>query len=368
MTAKELAEQLAATLGENLPPAWQETYRAVPRHLFIPDRAWRAGDGARDDIPIDRQADPQRWLDAVYSPDIIVTQHDKLGRATSSCPMPYMVFTMLDILNVQPGQRVLEIGTGTGWNAGLLAHRLGDNEVVSVEVDPEIADAARRALDGAELHPLVVTGDGAEGYPPRALYDRVIATCTVHRVPYPWVRQTRPGGLIVTPVGAPLDPGGIAQLTVASDGTASGRFRHGSAFMPMRAQRFTAPDEPDDFADRAATSTSNEPLASVLDGGHAEFAAAFTVPDCKFGYDCTDDGYIETVWLLAADSWASVEVSTGVVRQYGVRRLWDEVEAAYRWWVDAGRPDFTRFGVTVTAGRQWVWLDDPANEVPESAG
>lgn len=368
MTAAQLSERLEQTLGERLPSVWREAYRAVPRHLFLPDRAHRAARGDSASVAaIDRATDPSGWLAAAYSEDVIITQRDARGRSTSSCPMPYLVFTMLELLDVQPGHRVLEIGTGTGWNAGLLAYRLGGDRVVSVEVDPEVADGARRALASAGLHPLVVTADGAEGYRPGARYDRVIATCTVHRVPYRWVEQTRPGGLIVTPLGAPLDPGGIAQLTVAAGGTASGRFQLGSSFMPLRAQRFEAPDEPDDFADRAATSTTEEPVARVLDGGDSEFAAAFMVPDCKTGCDRNDEGYIVRVWLLAADSWASVDVASGVVRQLGRRRLWDEVEAAYRWWVEVGSPELTRFGVTVTGVRQWVWLDDPGQPVGPEA-
>lgn len=97
----------------------------------------------------------------------------------------------------EPGMSVLEIGTDTGWNAALLAHQLGGANLTSVEIDPGIAAQARTALADAGYG--AVTGDGTLGHLSRAPYDRVISTACVYRVPYPWIAQTRPGGLIVTP-------------------------------------------------------------------------------------------------------------------------------------------------------------------------
>lgn len=77
--------------------------------------------------------------------------------------------------------------------------------------------------------------------------------------------------------------------------------------------------------------------------------------------DLGEDGYLSTLWLLAPDSWASV--ADTVVRQAGVRRLWDEVISAYCWWQQSGRSSRDRYGVTVTAQGQAVWLDDPTRPV-----
>lgn len=240
--------------------------------------------------------------------------------------------------------------------------KIGDPQVFTVEVDEEVADTARANLDRAGYRPTVITGDGAYGHPAGAPYDRIIATCSVQRVPYSWVEQSRPGGLIVTPVETPLNSGGIVRLIVDSHGTASGRFALSAAFMTLRAQQFTAPDEPDDFADQAETSKPAIDVAEALDGA-AAFTVGHLVPGCKVAYDLAGGGIIETVWLLAADSWASVHWST-TVRQLGRRRLWDEVEAAFRWWEQAGRPDLTRYGLTLTRDRQQVWLDHPERPVP----
>ncbi|MFI1800854.1 hypothetical protein ACH427_26355 [Streptomyces sp. NPDC020379] len=100
---------------------WLPTFRAIPRELFVPDRIWPGvADGTRQSALVDRTKDPEAWLRAVYSDIPLTTQWDDgrhtgdaLGTTpTSSSSMPRMVFSMLADLDVQEGQRVLEIGTG----------------------------------------------------------------------------------------------------------------------------------------------------------------------------------------------------------------------------------------------------------------
>ncbi len=129
---------------------------------------------------------------------------------------------MLDMLDLHAGHRVLEIGTGTGWNAALLAHRLGAGRVVSVEVDPVLAARAEACLRGVGLDARVVRGDGAEGCADGGLYDRVIATCSVRAVPPAWIAQTRPGGVILVPWESPWLCYGLLRLTVDGYGAPPG--------------------------------------------------------------------------------------------------------------------------------------------------
>lgn len=151
---------------------------------------------------------------------------------TSSASMPAVVAQMLAALDAEPGMRVLEIGAGTGYNAALLAHRLGAENIVSVEVDPAVAEHARHALAATGFSAVtVVTGDGAEGYLPRAPYDRVISTVAVAEVPHAWVAQTRPGGLVLSPWGSSYYPGGLLALTVHGDATTTGRIVGPASFM-----------------------------------------------------------------------------------------------------------------------------------------
>ncbi|MFD0394240.1 methyltransferase domain-containing protein [Streptomyces nogalater] len=227
---------------QGLSPELEAALHRVPRHVFLPRKVWLDEEG--DWVPCDRDAEPARWLAAAYADAPVVTQVND-GREprdgdvwpSSSASAPSIVFRMLRMLTPRPGDRVLEIGTGTGWNAGLLAALLGDENVTSVDVEPALTGAAARSLKALGLHPAVAAADGAGGFPPSAPYDRIIATCSVRRLPYAWVEQTRPGGIVLTPWETPWFCYGLLRLHVGGDGIASGRFAPYSAFMLMRGQR-----------------------------------------------------------------------------------------------------------------------------------
>ncbi|MEV5507354.1 methyltransferase domain-containing protein [Streptomyces orinoci] len=373
----------SALLSEGaLADDWLPAFEAVPRHLFVPDVIWpgRAGMNRQSDR-VSRGEDPDTWWAAVYRDAPITTQWDDgayagagKGRVpSSSSSMPTMVFSMLNVLSVEPDQRVLEIGTGTGWNAALLSHRLGAENVVTVEVDEASARDARKRLSAAGFHPLTIVGDGARGYPDAAPYDRLIATCSVGHVPRAWVAQTQPGGLIVAPWGPVYGGEAIVRLTVAGNGTATGFFTGSSAFMRLRAQRMERRHIREYLkgmkwpADGVKSLTHLSPEA--VGDWAVMFAIGVQVPGAFPWMEEYPDGSY-TLWLrdTAVTSWATVEYEADrtefEVRQSGPRRLWDEVAAAYRWWDEHGRPDFGRFGLTVDEDGERVWLDSPGDPVP----
>src|SRR5262249_60681651 len=105
---------------------------------------------------------------------------------------------------------------GTGYNAALLAARLGDTQVFSVELRPDLTEAARQRLADTGYHPTLVTRDGAEGLAEHAPYDRIIATCAVPAVPPAWLAQTAPDGLILTDIQGSLYPGDVAGVPRAA--------------------------------------------------------------------------------------------------------------------------------------------------------
>ena len=199
--------------GDLLTPQWRAAFGAVSRHIFLPGKSWIPDEHGKM-VSIDRDQDVGRWMELAYSDVYFVTQvYDgatewpDVGKASSSSSMPSVMLTMLDALAVGDGMRVLEIGTGTGYNAAILAHRVGVDNVTTVEVDPGVAAAAAGNLKIAGYPVTVVCGDGALGYPAGAQYDRVLATCAViGEVPYSWVAQTRAGGLVVAPWGAKAGP------------------------------------------------------------------------------------------------------------------------------------------------------------------
>ncbi|MGW4898284.1 methyltransferase domain-containing protein [Kitasatospora sp. NPDC004240] len=370
-----LADRLAGAGA--LDTRWRAAFEAVPRHLFLPAVYWEFVDG--DAVLRDRGADPDGWLAGAYRDTPAITQWDDGEKAcgqrdfTSSLSMPTMVALMLGDLDVEDGHRVREVGTGPGFNAALLAHRLGADRVVSIEIDKSVADLARANLATAGLGGVrVLVGDGADaavGAGGRA--DRLVATCSslVTGVPTAWLGQTAPGGLIVAPTAALFGGGAVARLRVADNGHgASGRFTGPSDFMRMRQQRYQAPPVdaylPGDWPGDALASVTGLDPEAIGSSWLAQFAIGTRLPDVY--YRRAPYGSMVTWWFFdtAVTSWATVDSVPGAdefeVRQSGPRRLWDEIHAARSAWDKAGQPDYKRFGLTVThTGERTVWLDDP---------
>lgn len=358
----------------------------VPRARFLPDLIWPYDMATGQVFPVRFSEQPEVWNWYAAADLPIVTQWDD-GRhqgpepgwlPTSSASMPSVVLRMLHDLDARHGQRALEIGTGTGWNAALLADRLGHWNVVSVEVDSGVAEQARDALSRAGLGVEVICADGFGGHPPGCPYDRIIATCGLRTVPYAWVQQCRPSAVIVVPWGSHFsNQDAVARLVVADDGrSASGRFTGPVEFMKLRSQRLSPVDHSAYVTAGVATgdqSSTTVTAADLLGQGSfpvAPFALGLTVPNCTRVVAEEREG-ARPVWFYALDdqkSWACVLFRDGEVQatvwQDGPRRLWNEVEAALAWWITEGRPGHDRFGLTVTAQGQNAWLDEPARRWP----
>ena len=154
-------------------PRVLDALRTVPRHAFVPpEKACRA----YEDHPLEIGS----------------------GQTISQ---PYMVAKMTELLELTPQSRVLEIGTGSGYQAAILAELAGD--VVSVERFSHLAETARETLESLEYGNLtVVVGDGSLGWPERAPYDGIIVTAAAPALPPSLRSQLAPGGRLVCPVGS----------------------------------------------------------------------------------------------------------------------------------------------------------------------
>jgi protein-L-isoaspartate(D-aspartate) O-methyltransferase len=146
-------------------------------------------------------------LDEVYRDEAVTTQVGPGGMTTSSSSQPSIMAMMLAQLDPQPGDRVLEIGAGTGYNAALLARLVGPTgQVTSVDIDPAITQAARASLaragmSGAEAATVEVrTGDGWLGAADRGPFDRVQVTVGVWDIALAWTAQLAPAGTLVAPL------------------------------------------------------------------------------------------------------------------------------------------------------------------------
>jgi methyltransferase of ATP-grasp peptide maturase system len=366
--ARRLRSRLVDDLvGEGLPldSGWRAAFEAVPRHAFLP---WVFEQLPNGSWTLITDAD-QEWLPAVYRNRVAVTQLDGdesrrdsalagpvHGVPTCSSSMPAIMAIMLSALDVRTGDSVLEIGAGTGYNAALMCHRLGDSRVTTVDVDPAIAARAAKHLAACGFHPTCVAADGALGHPANAPYDRVLGTCSVSTIPLAWLEQTAPGGHIVTTLNRPIGAG-LVKLTPDGERHAIGRvLADDGRFMPLRAH--SGPKVGDlvnkvrgGFAPLRLTDLSATQLLRPAE--RFEFFAGLSLPHVL----AWSGGRGET-WLAHPDgSWASY--SRHSVRQGGPRQLWSIAEAAHEQWLALGKPPRERFGLTVGPGGQEFWLDSP---------
>ncbi|MEU6325983.1 methyltransferase domain-containing protein [Streptomyces sp. NPDC047049] len=351
----DLLEQIAEVLGSPVPAPLRAALRAVPRHLFLPSTVWlRDGKGSYE--PCDRGQDPDRWWHTAYRDAPLITQFTELSDGdtvpSSSASMPSMVVRMLRDLDVQPGHRVLEIGTGTGFNAALLSFLFGAENVTSLDVDPGLICQARRALKASGQQPEVVCADGAAGWQPNAPYDRIISTCSVRTVPPAWLEQISPGGLIVTPWDTAWCNFGTLIATGQTDGTAEGSLVPYGSFMLMRAQQVDVELHRDLLRDGQIPERSVTELSPWSVAGNdldVQMHIGLRVPGVWHAWDTDAPEAHTRLWLAddEATSWAGVDydgrqTSTFAVAQYGPRRLWDEVARAHEEYVSAGRPGVAR--------------------------
>jgi protein-L-isoaspartate(D-aspartate) O-methyltransferase len=238
-------------LGVLASPEVEEAFRAVPRHVFLPD------------VP---SAD-------AYSDRAFVIKKGEQGQPLSSSSQPAMMAIMLGQLGISPGDRVLEIGTGTGYNAALMALLAGERGlVVTVDIDPGIAARARENLAAGSAPRgaapvIVITGDGGFGAAGYAPYDKVIVTAGAWDIAPAWLCQAGPGGRLVLP----LSLRGIQlSVTLEADPGGSGAWRSGSVapcgFIRMTGA-FGSPESP------VAVGPQPGMLAQVSDGSPIDAGA-----------------------------------------------------------------------------------------------
>lgn len=154
-------------------PRVLDAMRQIPRHLFVPPEY---SESAYQDRPL------------------------PIGRG-QTISQPYIVAVMTELLLLKPGDKVLEIGTGSGYQAAILSRLAGT--VITIERLPEIAEEAKKLFETLNITNIrVITGDGTEGYAPEGPYDGIIITAATPDIPFPLIDQLADGGRLVAPVGS----------------------------------------------------------------------------------------------------------------------------------------------------------------------
>ena len=222
MTAQARAQlvQRLKSNGSIRSAAVEAAFLNVPRHVFLPDE------------------DPE----AVYADQVFITKFDDNNVPISSSSQPTIMAIMLEQLDLQPGHKVLEIGAGTGYNAALIGHIVGEaGSVHTLDIDEDIVVAAKSHLNNASMvNVYPICTDGYIGYADAAPYDRIILSVNAWDITPAWRDQLKPEGVIVLPLTV-----ASTQVSVAfvwrSDYLQS-RSIHRCGFMPFRG-KFTAPEE-----------------------------------------------------------------------------------------------------------------------------
>jgi protein-L-isoaspartate(D-aspartate) O-methyltransferase len=307
----DLIDQMIAR-GSLWSPALIAAFRATPRLPFL-DRLWSQREGRWRVVDVD--APTVEDLAAVYADRAVTTRVSEGSVALSSSSQPSLMAGMLEDLRLERGLAVLEIGAGTGYNAALLAHAVG--AVLSIDVDRQVLDDARRHLARFPDRAVrLLHGDGRDGCPDAAPFDRIQVTAATDDLEPAWLAQLRPGGV----VQAPLDVGpGLAWIVqgAVAEGVFTGGLTRSAFFMPLR-------EEADSGRDRNRVSgelRGPEGLSAVSPpwgrwhdlrpAGGVEFLTSLALlawleggtighavcPDGRAGYGVGDPASGEACWL-----------------------------------------------------------------------
>jgi protein-L-isoaspartate(D-aspartate) O-methyltransferase len=195
-------EQIAAR--DVSAPAVLDALRAVPRHRFVP--------GVSPEL--------------AYADRPLPIGHDQ------TISQPYIVARMTELVEPTSADRVLEIGTGSGYQAAVLAEIV--DAVYTVEIIPELGRTARARLDTLGYDNVRVRiGDGYEGWPAHAPFDAIVVTAAPEEIPPPLIDQLAPGGRMIVPVGPTGRTQRLTLITKAEDGTVTRRALAPVRFVPF---------------------------------------------------------------------------------------------------------------------------------------
>jgi protein-L-isoaspartate(D-aspartate) O-methyltransferase len=175
--------------------ATEQAYLATPRHLFVKRyREW----GVKEWHEVNVE-NLEEHLSKLYADRPLILFGEDDDNIPSTISQPSFVMRMLDMLQIQPGQTIFELGAGSGWNTALMGNLVGSTgHVYSLEIIPEVAQNARETIETLDIKNVsIVTADGGEGYDANVRYDRAIFTAGSYDLPCHFHHQMNEGGLLL---------------------------------------------------------------------------------------------------------------------------------------------------------------------------
>ncbi len=325
----------------------KEALFKVPRHLFI-DQYFGMKDG-KDVIEVDKDHLSDEQLKAIYSDRGLMIREPPNHSAASQ---PSLVLTMLEELKVEKGNRVLEIGTGSGWNAALLAFGVGDDRLVhSIDIQPDLIEAAKAHLSSAGFPGVqLMAGDGGQGWEEKTPLDRIIVTVGSPDIPPPWCEQLAEGGFLLIPfkmrgVGDPL------LRLKKQDRRLSGGFVGWSGFMTLQGAYWTDAEDPlwppwNPFIDKLL---SEEPATiSISEPISIDCLFLLYLRDVRFRILIDYErkiGFKPTMFDRESESIYVFDFEEPAITVHGDKRAVDRLVFGLEEWNRMGRPKITDFRV-----------------------
>lgn len=338
-------------------------FRDVPRELFISSFYERSGREWIRHVEADMNA--ETWLSSIYTDSSLITRVEQ-NRPVSSSSMPSIMAHMLEALDVSAGCSVMEIGTGTGYNAALLAYLTGNPaRVTTIDIDVELieqATTAIRKIAGPGM--TILAGDGRIGCAAHAPYDRIIVTASAASIAPCWYEQLAPEGRLVMPLSGHLNASGFLVLIKAKDNkSACGIFRQPPlSFMPLTGEidalaYFRSVSRK---VQQEWTLEAEHPVASALLDDAFRWFLQWRVTGIAGIQGPTREG-IMVLNFIDQQRETRLQIrqqEKGLwhVQQQGIGTLWNDIQAACEEWLLAGEPEQEAYSVEMNEHGAWLLL------------